>query len=283
MREIGFTTMQLDELIVRALREDIGPGDRTTTYLVDPGLSGRATVIAKEELIFAGAGPFKRVFEILSLAIEFLFVEREGALVEKGAVVAEFEGPLAALLTGERTALNFLQHLSGIATLASQFMERIRTYGVVLLDTRKTIPGLRVLEKEAVRIGGGTNHRIGLFDGILIKDNHIAVCGGITQAVKRAQEGRSLHLKIEVEVQTIQELIEALEAGAEMILLDNMEVEEIRKAVEIAGGSVPLEVSGNITLENIEEFAQTGVNYISVGAITHSARAVDLSMLIAAG
>jgi len=283
MREIGFTTMQLDELIVRALREDIGPGDRTTTYLVDPGLSGRATVIAKEELIFAGAGPFKRVFEILSLAIEFLFVEREGALVEKGAVVAEFEGPLAALLTGERTALNFLQHLSGIATLASQFMERIRTYGVVLLDTRKTIPGLRVLEKEAVRIGGGTNHRIGLFDGILIKDNHIAVCGGITQAVKRAQEGRSLHLKIEVEVQTIQELIEALEAGADMILLDNMEVEEIRKAVEIAGGSVPLEVSGNITLENIEEFAQTGVNYISVGAITHSARAVDLSMLIAAG
>jgi nicotinate-nucleotide pyrophosphorylase (carboxylating) len=283
MREIGFTTMQLDELIVRALREDIGPGDRTTTYLVDPGLSGRATVIAKEELIFAGAGPFKRVFEILSLAIEFLFVEREGALVEKGAVVAEFEGPLAALLTGERTALNFLQHLSGIATLASQFMERIRTYGVVLLDTRKTIPGLRVLEKEAVRIGGGTNHRIGLFDGILIKDNHIAVCGGITQAVKRAQEGRSLHLKIEVEVQTIQELIEALEAGADMILLDNMEVEEIRKAVEIVGGSVPLEVSGNITLENIEEFAQTGVNYISVGAITHSARAVDLSMLIAAG
>ena len=283
MREIGFTTMQLDELIVRALREDIGPGDRTTTYLVDPGLSGRATVIAKEELIFAGAGPFKRVFEILSLDIEFLFVEREGALVEKGAVVAEFEGPLAALLTGERTALNFLQHLSGIATLASQFMERIRTYGVVLLDTRKTIPGLRVLEKEAVRIGGGTNHRIGLFDGILIKDNHIAVCGGITQAVKRAQEGRSLHLKIEVEVQTIQELIEALEAGADMILLDNMEVEEIRKAVEIAGGSVPLEVSGNITLENIEEFAQTGVNYISVGAITHSARAVDLSMLIAAG
>jgi nicotinate-nucleotide pyrophosphorylase (carboxylating) len=283
MREIGFTTMQLDELIVRALREDIGPGDRTTTYLVDPGLSGRATVIAKEELIFAGAGPFKRVFEILSLAIEFLFVEREGALVEKGAVVAEFEGPLAALLTGERTALNFLQHLSGIATLASQFMERIRTYGVVLLDTRKTIPGLRVLEKEAVRIGGGTNHRIGLFDGILIKDNHIAVCGGITQSVKRAQEGRSLHLKIEVEVQTIQELIEALEAGADMILLDNMEVEEIRKAVEIVGGSVPLEVSGNITLENIEEFAQTGVNYISVGAITHSARAVDLSMLIAAG
>jgi nicotinate-nucleotide pyrophosphorylase (carboxylating) len=283
MRENNFTTMQLDELIVRALREDIGPGDRTTAYLVDPGLSGRATVIAKEELIFAGAGPFRRVFEILSPTIEFLFIEREGALVEKGAVVAEFEGPLAALLTGERTALNFLQHLSGIATLASQFMERIKAYGVVLLDTRKTMPGLRVLEKEAVRVGGGTNHRIGLFDGILIKDNHIAVCGGITQAVKRALEGRSLHLKIEVEVRTIQELIAALEAGADIILLDNMEVEEIRKAVELVGGSVPLEVSGNITLENIEEFAQTGVNYISVGAITHSARAVDLNMLIAAG
>jgi nicotinate-nucleotide pyrophosphorylase (carboxylating) len=283
MRENNVATMQLDELILRALREDIGPGDRTTAYLVDPGLSGHATVSAKEELIFAGAGPFKRVFEILSPTIEFLFLEREGALVESAAVVAEFEGPLAALLTGERTALNFLQHLCGIATLAAQFMERIRAYGVVLLDTRKTIPGLRMIEKEAVRVGGGTNHRIGLFDGILIKDNHIAVCGGITQAVKRAQEGRSLHLKIEVEVRTIQELIEALEAGADMILLDNMEVEEIRKAVEIVGGSVPLEVSGNITLENIEEFAQTGVNYISVGAITHSARAVDLSMLILAG
>jgi len=281
MKADYLTPLHLDDIVGMALREDIGPGDKTTTCLVDPGWSGRATVIAKEELMFAGLSPFKRVFELLSPATEFLFIEREGSIVEPGAVVAEFRGPLAALLTGERTALNFCQHLSGIATLTAQFVERIKAFGVMLLDTRKTIPGLRMLEKEAVRIGGGTNHRIGLFDGILIKNNHISVSGGITQAVKRAQEKRSLHMKIEVEVQTIQELIEALEAGADMVLLDNMDIEEIRKAVAITGGSVPLEVSGNITIDTIEEFAQTGVNYISVGAITHSARAVDLSMRVA--
>jgi len=281
MKENDFTIVQMDELIIRALREDIGTGDRTTACLVDPGLSGGASVIAKEELILAGVVPFKRVFEILNPAVEFLFFEREGELVESGTVIADFQGPLAALLTGERTALNFLQHLSGIATLAAQFAEKIRPYGVALLDTRKTTPGLRVLEKAAVRTGGGINHRMGLFDGILIKDNHIAVCGGITQAIKKAQEGGGLHLKIEVEVRTIKELIEALEAGPDIIMLDNMDIDDIRKAVEITGGSVPLEVSGNVTLENIEEIAQTGVNYISAGAITHSARAADLSMQIA--
>lgn len=281
MKADYLTLLYLDDIVGMALREDIGPGDKTTTCVVDPKWCGRATVIAKEELMFAGVRPFKRVFEFLSPATEFLFIEREGSIVEPGAVVAEFRGPLAALLTGERTALNFCQHLSGIATLTSHFVERIKAFGVMLLDTRKTIPGLRILEKEAVRIGGGTNHRIGLFDGILIKNNHISVSGGITQAVKKAQEKRSLHMKIEVEVQTIQELIEALEAGADMVLLDNMDVEEIRKAVEITGGSIPLEVSGNITIDNIEEIAQTGVNYVSVGAITHSARAVDLSMRVA--
>jgi len=281
MKENDFTIVQMDELIIRALREDIGTGDRTTACLVDPGLSGGASVIAKEELILAGIAPFKRVFEILNPAVEFLFFEREGELVESGTVIADFQGPLAALLTGERTALNLLQHLSGIATLAAQFAEKIRPYGVALLDTRKTTPGLRVLEKAAVRTGGGINHRMGLFDGILIKDNHIAVCGGITQAIKKAQEGGGLHLKIEVEVRTIKELIEALEAGPDIIMLDNLDIDDIRKAVEITGGSVPLEVSGNVTLENIEEIAQTGVNYISAGVITHSARAADLSMQVA--
>ncbi len=280
MKADYLTVIYLDEIVGRALQEDIGSGDKTTSCLVDPEWCGRATVIAKEALMFAGARPFKRVFELLSPATEFLFVEREGSIVEPGTVVAEFRGPLAALLTGERTALNFCQHLSGIATLTFHIVEKIKAFGVMLLDTRKTIPGLRMLEKEAVRIGGGTNHRMGLFDGILIKNNHIRVSGGITQAVKRAQEKRCLHLKIEVEVQTIHELIEALEAGADMVLLDNMEVEEIRKAVEITGGSVPLEVSGNITIDNIEEFAQTGIDFISVGAITHSARAVDLSMWV---
>jgi nicotinate-nucleotide pyrophosphorylase (carboxylating) len=280
MIEGTVATIQLDELIIMALKEDIGPGDKTTAYLVEPGLQGRATVIAKEELVVAGMVPFRRVFQILNSRIEFLFAEQEGELIEKGALIAELQGPFDILLTGERTALNFLQHLSGVATRTAQFVERIKPYEVALLDTRKTAPGMRMLEKEAVHVGGGINHRVGLFDGILIKDNHIAACGGITQAVKKAQAARNPLLKIEVEVCTIQELIEALDAGPDMIMLDNMAIDDIRKAVEIAGGGIPLEVSGNVTLENIEAIAQTGVNYISVGSLTHSARAVDISMEI---
>jgi nicotinate-nucleotide pyrophosphorylase (carboxylating) len=272
----------LDELIIMALKEDIGLGDKTTAYLVDPELPGRATLLAKEELVVAGMGPFRRVFQMLSPRVEFLFAEQEGELIEKGALIAELQGPFDILLTGERTALNFLQHLSGVATLTAQFVERIKPYETVLLDTRKTTPGMRILEKAAVLVGGGTNHRVGLFDGILIKDNHIAACGGITQAIKKAQAARSPLLKIEVEVCTIPDLIEALDAGPDMIMLDNMSIDDIKKAVEIAGGGIPLEVSGNVTLENIEAIAQTGIAYISAGAITHSARAVDISMEIEA-
>jgi nicotinate-nucleotide pyrophosphorylase (carboxylating) len=282
MTENDFENVKLDELIMMALKEDIGAGDKTTAYLVDPGLQGRATVLAKEELVVAGMAPFKRVFQLLAPGIEFLFAEQDGEFIEKGALIAELQGPFNALLTGERTALNLLQHLSGVATRTAQFVERIKPYEAALLDTRKTTPGMRMLEKEAVRIGGGLNHRAGLFDGILIKDNHIAACGGITHAVKKAQAARNPLLKIEVEVCTIPELIEALDAGPDMIMLDNMSLDDIRKAVEIAGGGIPLEVSGNVTLENIEAIAQTGVTYISVGAVTHSARAVDISMEIEA-
>jgi nicotinate-nucleotide pyrophosphorylase (carboxylating) len=282
MTEGSVEAVKLDELIIMALKEDIGPGDKTTAYLIDPELQGRATVLAREGLVVAGMAPFRRVFQILSPQAEFLFAEQEGEFIEKGALIAELQGPFDILLTGERTALNFLQHLSGVATLTAQFVERIKPYETVLLDTRKTTPGMRKLEKDAVLVGGGTNHRVGLFDGILIKDNHIAACGGITQAIKKAQAARSPLLKIEVEVCTIPELIEALDAGPDMIMLDNMSVDDIRKAVEIAGGGIPLEVSGNITLENIEAVAQTGVTYISTGAITHSARAVDISMEIEA-
>ncbi len=275
-----FENIRMDELILLALKEDIGPGDITTAHLVSPKTPGRAIAVAKEEIILAGTAPFVRVFQLLSSQVAFLFLEEEGAIIEKGAVIAELQGPLDVLLSGERTALNFLQHLSGIATLTAQFVERVKPYGVVLLDTRKTTPGLRVLEKEAVRCGGGTSHRMGLFDAILIKNNHIDACGGITAAVNKAKAARSPHIKIEVEVRSIKELIEALEAGPDMVMLDNMSVADIRTAVEISGGSIPLEVSGNVNLDAVEEIAQTGVNYISVGEITHSARAVDISMSI---
>ncbi len=270
----------LDELIILALQEDIGSGDKTTAYLIDPRSSGKAAVIAKEELTLAGSEPFVRVFQLLNPQVACTFLAQDGAVIPNDSVIAELEGPFNALLTGERTGLNFLQHLSGIATLTAHFVEKIKPYGVELLDTRKTTPGLRMLEKAAVHSGGGTNHRIGLFDGILIKENHIAACGGITEAVKKAKAVRSPLDKIEVEIRSIEELIEALESGPDMVMLDNMSVEEIRKAVEITGGSILLEVSGNITIDNVEEIAQTGINYISVGAITHSAKACDISMYI---
>jgi nicotinate-nucleotide pyrophosphorylase (carboxylating) len=184
------------------------------------------------------------------------------------------------LLTGERTALNFLQRLCGIATNTYHYVEKIKLFGTVLFDTRKTTPGWRALEKEAVRLGGGTNHRMGLFDAVLIKDNHIAACGGIRPAVKRVKEVKSPRLTIEVEVKNMEEFREALDAGPDMIMLDNMSIEEIKQAVKTAGGKIPLEASGNITLESIEKVAATGVNYISAGAVTHSSRAVDMSMII---
>jgi nicotinate-nucleotide pyrophosphorylase (carboxylating) len=271
---------QADQLISIALQEDIGSGDKTTACLVDPGAPGKASVIAKEELTLSGINIFVRVFQLLNSQVRVPFLAQDGDIISADGMIAELEGPLYVLLTGERTALNFIQHLSGIATLTAQFVEKIKPYGVQLLDTRKTTPGLRKLEKDAVRTGGGTNHRMGLFDGILIKDNHISVCGTITQAVKKAKSDGSPLIKIEVEVRTIKELIEALEAGPDMIMLDNMHVADIRKAVEITGGNIPLEVSGNVTLDTAEEIAQTGINYISAGAITHSARACDISMYI---
>ncbi len=194
--------------------------------------------------------------------------------------MAELSGPFSTLLTGERTALNFLQHLCGIATLTRQYVEKLKPYKAVLLDTRKTTPGWRVLEKEAVRLGGGTNHRMGLFDALLIKENHIAACGGITAAVTKARSHLSPLLSVEVEVRNFDELQEALEALPDVIMLDNMSLTDMKKAVEITAGRVLLEASGNVTLATLAAIAETGVDFISSGAITHSARAVDISMLI---
>lgn len=266
-------------LVRLALAEDIGSGDITTSLLIPSDLQGVARVIAKEPLITAGYLPFQKVFEELDHSIICNFFVSEGARANSGDIIAEIQGPYGTLLTGERTALNFLQHLSGIATLTGAFVEKIKPYNTILLDTRKTLPGWRLLEKEAVRLGGGTNHRMGLYDAILIKENHIAACGGIKKAIEKARCYKN-KIKIEVEVRTREELHEALESHPDIIMLDNMSLDDMRYAVEKSKGLVPLEASGNVTLENISEIAATGVNYISVGALTHSARAVDISMLI---
>jgi nicotinate-nucleotide pyrophosphorylase (carboxylating) len=272
--------LSLDELVRLALAEDIGSGDVTTRLLVDDTAMGRARVVAKEELVLAGSRVFERVFSMLSAEITCRALMAEGAGVHKGQTVAELEGPFAALLTGERTALNFLQRLSGIATLTRQFVDKIKPFKAVLLDTRKTTPGWRVLEKEAVRCGGGTNHRIGLFDALLIKENHIAACGGIPAAFSKVRMQRGPLVSMEIEVRNLPELQEALATNPDVIMLDNMSQADMRRAVEITAGRVPLEASGNVTLATIADIAETGVDYISCGAITHSARAVDMSMLI---
>jgi nicotinate-nucleotide pyrophosphorylase (carboxylating) len=274
--------LSIDSLIRLALAEDIGSGDKTTALLVDSHARGCARVIAKEELVAAGFVPFERVFTFLSAAVSCRFLKDEGAVVHKGEALAELEGPFATLLTGERTALNFMQRLCGIATLTRRYVEKLKPYKAVLLDTRKTTPGWRVLEKEAVRLGGGTNHRMGLFDALLIKENHIAACGGITAAVAKARGHLSPLLSVEVEVRDHAELQEALAAGPDVIMLDNMSLNDMKRAVGITAGRVPLEASGNVTLETLAAIAETGVDFISSGTITHSARAVDISMLIEA-
>ena len=272
--------LSIDTLIRLALAEDIGNGDKTTGLLIDGNARGRARVIAKEELVAAGFAPFERVFAFLSASVICRFLQDEGSVIQKGETIAELDGPFASLLTGERTALNFMQHMCGVATLTRQYVEKLKPYKTVLLDTRKTTPGWRVLEKEAVRCGGGSNHRMGLFDAMLIKENHIAACGGITAAMAKARSQLSPLLPVEVEVRNFAELQEALLAMPDVIMLDNMSLADMQKAVDIAAGRVPLEASGNVTLATIADIAATGVDFISCGAITHSARAVDVSMLI---
>lgn len=269
-----------DQLIKSALEEDIGSGDMTTAYLVQPEWIGLAKVTAKENLVLAGMQPFMKTFQFLCPDTEFIFLEDDGAVVSEGRTVAELKGPYNVLLSGERTALNFLQRLSGIAGMTHCYVEKIKPFGTVLLDTRKTTPGWRKLEKQAVRLGGGTNHRMGLFDALLIKENHIAACGGISPAVEKAKKSKAPHLALEVEVKNLADLREALDARPDMIMLDNMSIEEMKQAVELTARRLPLEASGNITLESVDKVASTGVDYISVGAITHSAGSVDLSMQI---
>jgi nicotinate-nucleotide pyrophosphorylase (carboxylating) len=269
-----------DDLIELALKEDIGPGDITTDNIVEPDTMGKAAIIAKQDLILAGIQVAERVFSVLDRKTDFNAAYVDGDFVAKGDIVVRMEGSLATLLKGERTALNFLQRLSGIATQTKSYMNEVTGTSVKLVDTRKTTPGWRVLEKYAVRIGGAHNHRMGLYDGVLIKDNHIAVAGGITHAVKRAREAISHLVKVEVEASTLEEVNEALYAGADIIMLDNMSLQQIKEAVGLIDHRALVEVSGGVTLKQLRNLAQTGVDLISIGALTHSAVAVDLSMTI---
>lgn len=268
----------VDRILENALDEDIGPGDLTTSAIVDPEIRGEARLLAKEEVVLAGMEIFSRVFSLLDPGIEVESRFHDGDVVREGTYIAQLKGSMRGILSGERTALNFLQHLSGIATLTRAYVEKTDPVEVRVIDTRKTTPGLRLLEKYAVRVGGGSNHRFGLFDGILIKDNHIATAGSISRAVERVKARVPHTVRIEVEVTDTKGLEEAISAGAEAVLLDNMSLEEISSAVSIAGGRVLLEASGGVTLESIGEIAKTGVDLISVGAITHSARSVDISL-----
>ncbi len=264
---------------VRAwLAEDVGHGDLTTRLLAPPGARATAVVLAREAGVLCGLPVAALVFAELDPTCRVEALAAEGEPVQPGQVVARVEGALASVLAAERLALNLLQRLSGIATLTRRYVEAVAGTGVAILDTRKTTPGLRALEKYAVRVGGGRNHRFGLFDGILIKDNHIRAAGGVTAAVQRARDQAPHPLRVEVEVTTLAELEEAIAAGADWVLLDNMDLQTIRAAVERAAGRVKLEVSGGVTLEQVRAIAETGVDAISVGALTHSARALDLSL-----
>jgi len=270
-------------LISIALEEDLGRGDVTTLATIPPDRSAEGKITAKAELTIAGLPLAQRILALVDPHAEVRTCVDEGSAVKKGQVVMEMSGNAAALLIAERTMLNFLQHLSGVATLTRKFVDAITGTQCKIIDTRKTLPGFRLLDKYAVTQGGGTNHRMGLDDGILIKDNHIAVCGGVGAAVRRARENASSLLRIEVECTTLAEVQEALDAQADIILLDNMTTPQMADAVRLVNGRALLEASGNMSLERVREVAETGVDFISVGALTHSVSAVDLSMSVTIG
>lgn len=265
------------ETIQRALREDIGAGDVTSNSIIPADAVMTGQIIAKQSGVIAGLDVAQAVFAALDPRVEFTALVEEGARVENRQVVSRLAGPAVSLLTGERTALNFLGRVSGIATLTRQFVDAVAGTRAVILDTRKTVPGLRMLDKLAVARGGGQNHRIGLYDMILIKDNHIDFAGSITAAVERAHAAHT-GLEIEVEARTLAHVREALDLGVERILLDNMSLETMRQAVALNAGRAKLEASGNVTLETVRAIAETGVDYISSGALTHSAKVFDVSL-----
>jgi len=269
---------QIARLVAIALEEDIGEGDVTTDAIVDRSRVNEAFVIAGQDLILSGLDVAQKVFERLNRKIHFIHIKEEGDRVREGELIARMKGAAADILAGERTALNFLQHLSGIATLTSKYVERIKNTKTKILDTRKTTPGMRLLEKRAVRAGGGENHRIGLFDMILIKENHVTAAGSISKAVELARAKHGDRYKIEVEAEDMIGVLEALKANADIIMLDNMSIGDMEDAINRIKGKAKVEISGNVSLDNLERIAALEPDFISVGKITHSAPAVDISL-----
>jgi len=270
---------EIERIVKQALHEDIGLGDVTTLATIEPGTQARAELVAKEDFVLSGVQVASQVFQQLDSGAAFEALKADGQQVKRGEVIAWIKGDARTLLQGERVALNLLQRMSGIATLTRQFVDAVAGRRAAIVDTRKTTPGLRVLEKYSVRQGGGRNHRTSLYDGVLIKENHIAAAGGVAVAVDRARSRVPHVLKIEIETQNLDEVNQALEAGAEVILLDNMNLDELREAVTLVDGRALTEASGGVNLETVADIAATGVDLISVGALTHSYRSVDISML----
>lgn len=267
-------------LIDLALKDDVGEGDITTDNIVPSELRRKAKMVAKSDGVVAGLPVAEMVFRKLDQDLIWNELTPDGSKVKKGDVLVEFEGTYRALLTGERTALNFLQRLSGIATMSAIYADAVKDFQTVILDTRKTLPGFNKLDKYAVKTGGASNHRLGLHDMAMIKDNHIEVAGGIAAAVKAVRASVEHGIKIEVETTTLTQVQEAIDAKADIIMLDNMDLETMRKGVQLIAGRAKVEASGNITLERLRDVAATGVDYISIGALTHSVSAMDISQRI---
>jgi nicotinate-nucleotide pyrophosphorylase (carboxylating) len=274
--------LQIEEIIDRALAEDLGKGDVTTEALIPGDQRGTGFIVAKKEGILAGTGAAKQVFHRVDPELKVEILLEDGARVKPGNRVAKVSGSIASILKAERVALNFLQRLSGIASETNRYVEAVKGLPVRIMDTRKTTPGLRSLEKHAVRAGGGGNHRMNLSDGVLIKDNHQAALRSqglnIKEIIAKAKQNALQRLPVEVEVGTVSEALEAVEAGADIVMLDNMNLEDMRKAVKSIHGRALIEASGGITLDNVRAVAETGVDFISIGALTHSARALDISL-----
>jgi nicotinate-nucleotide pyrophosphorylase (carboxylating) len=273
--------MNIDNLVSVlqcALQEDIGGGDVTTTSILSPSLEIKGQLVSRQQGIVAGLDVARQVFELVDKSTQLSCHVVDGELVRDGELLGEISGPGIGILSAERVALNFLQRMSGIATMTGRFVEAVRGTDAVILDTRKTAPGLRALDKLAVRLGGGQNHRFGLYDMVLIKDNHVAAAGGIAEAITRVRSAAPQGLAIEVEVSSLAQLKEALAMQPDRIMLDNMSLEDMAEAVTVTAGRVELEASGNVTLDNVARIAATGVGFISVGALTHSVRAMDISL-----
>ena len=280
MEETGLNIQELEYIIDHAFREDIGGGDITTNNLVPENSIAKASMTAKADGVIAGLPIAEKVFKKIDPKLIWNPLVKDGDTIKKGDIIVEMQGSFRALLTGERLALNLMQRMSGIASETAKYVAEVNHTNVQILDTRKTVPGLRTLDKYAVKAGGGTNHRIGLYDLVMIKDNHIKIAGGIQTAVEQIKKSVPSHIKIEVETTNIEEVKEALQAGADIIMLDNMSNEAMSEAVKIVNGRAKTEASGNMNLERLKGVAETGVDFISIGALTHSVKALDISQNI---